>query len=110
MTLLTINPDKCNRDGICAEVCPIKIIYFKDKESLPIPVPGADKLCIRCGHCVAVCPTGAMSHEIMSPEKCLPVYDGERSLRPRRVFPSPPATEFAHDRRWMLVPGGLRPS
>jgi nitroreductase/NAD-dependent dihydropyrimidine dehydrogenase PreA subunit len=73
MSLLTINPDKCNRDGICADVCPMKIIYFKDKNTLPVPVPGADKLCIRCGHCVAVCSTGAMSHEIMSPEQCLPV-------------------------------------
>lgn len=73
MNLLTINPDKCNRDGICADVCPIKIISFKNKDTLPEPVPGAENLCIRCGHCVAVCPTGAMSHAIMTPEQCLPV-------------------------------------
>ena len=81
MNLLTVNPDKCNRDGICADVCPVKIIYFKDKETIPQAVPNAEKLCIRCGHCVAVCPTGAMSHEAMSPEQCLPVKE-ERLLTP----------------------------
>jgi len=33
---------------------------------------------------------------------------GERSLHPRRVFPSPPATEFRHDHRWMFVPDWLK--
>ncbi|MBU0495454.1 MAG: GxxExxY protein [Chloroflexi bacterium] len=33
---------------------------------------------------------------------------GERSLRPRRVFPSPQDTEFRHDHRWMFVPDWLK--
>lgn len=33
---------------------------------------------------------------------------GERSLHPRRVFPSPQATEFRHDYRWMFVPDWLK--
>lgn len=70
--MITANPDLCNRDGICADVCPIKIISFKDGQ-LPIPVPGADRMCIRCSHCVAVCPTGALAHVDMSPDACPPV-------------------------------------
>jgi GxxExxY protein len=34
---------------------------------------------------------------------------GERSLRPRRVFPSPQATEF-HNYQWMFVPDALKTS
>jgi GxxExxY protein len=33
---------------------------------------------------------------------------GERSLRPRRVFPSPQATEFRVNHQWLFVPDGLR--
>jgi GxxExxY protein len=33
---------------------------------------------------------------------------GERSLRPRRVFPSPPATEFRANHQWLFVPDWLK--
>jgi GxxExxY protein len=33
---------------------------------------------------------------------------GERSLRPRRVFPSPQAIEFRHNYQWMFVPDWLK--
>jgi len=75
MSLLTVDQEKCERDGICAEVCPAGIIEFKDKDAFPTLVDGGDKLCIRCGHCVAVCPHGAMSHSIMKPEECPSVND-----------------------------------
>jgi len=73
MRLFEVNPEKCNRDGICVAECPVKIIALKDGESVPVPVPGADEICIHCGHCVAVCPTGALSHKNMTPEQCPPV-------------------------------------
>ena len=75
MSLLTVDQEKCQRDGICAEVCPVSIIEFKDKDDFPTLIDGGDKLCIRCGHCVAVCPHSAMSHAIMKPEECLSVND-----------------------------------
>jgi len=75
MSLLTVNQEKCERDGICVEVCPARIIEFKGKDTFPSLVDGGDKLCIRCGHCVAVCPHGAMSHTIMKPEECQPVNE-----------------------------------
>jgi len=92
MPLFTIDPNKCNRDGICAAECPIKIIEFKDKKSVPVPVSGADALCINCGHCVAVCPTAALSHTHMTPDQCPPVKkewllgadQAEHFLRSRR--------------------------
>jgi nitroreductase/NAD-dependent dihydropyrimidine dehydrogenase PreA subunit len=93
--MITVNPDLCNKDGICADVCPIKIISFKDGR-LPVPVPGADQMCIRCGHCVAVCPTGALAHTVMSPDACPPVMS-ERRLSPEQ------AEHFLRSRRSIRV-------
>ena len=92
MSLLTVDHEKCHRDGICAEVCPVGIIEFKDKDAFPSLVDGGDKLCIRCGHCVAICPHEAMSHATMKPEECLPIHEdwlfgpeqAEHFLRHRR--------------------------
>ena len=33
---------------------------------------------------------------------------GERSLKPRRVFPSPQATEFSVNHQWLFVPNWLK--
>jgi nitroreductase/NAD-dependent dihydropyrimidine dehydrogenase PreA subunit len=92
MGLLSADQELCRRDGICAEVCPVAIIEFKDKDAFPTLIDGGDKLCIRCGHCVAVCPHGAMTHAVMKPEECLPANDDwlfgpeqvEHFLRSRR--------------------------
>lgn len=71
MSHFTINKDKCKRDGICAAECPLRIIEFK-KGQVPLPVQGAEQMCIQCGHCVAVCPHGAFSLSNMRPEDCPP--------------------------------------
>lgn len=71
MNFLTIDKDICNKDGICAEECPMKIIHIKD--GFPAKMDSTEDLCIRCGHCVAICPTGAFSLNGISPEDCLPV-------------------------------------
>lgn len=73
MPLFTVDPDKCNKDGICAIECPISLIYMPDKDSLPAPIENAEESCIHCGHCVAVCPHGALSLYDMAPEQCPPV-------------------------------------
>ncbi|MFP4452326.1 MAG: nitroreductase family protein [Desulfobacterales bacterium] len=72
MNLIEINTDTCNQDGICAQVCPAQIIRFS-KGNYPEPIADADELCIRCGHCVAVCPTASLTHRDMPVEKCPPV-------------------------------------
>jgi hypothetical protein len=41
-------------------------------------------------------------------EKSLPVCDGERSLRPGRVFPSPHASDLAQSHQWLFVPDRLK--
>lgn len=73
MSFLNIDEQKCKRDGICVAECPVKVLTQKDPESVPMPIPEADTICVDCGHCVAVCPHGALSHRSMKPEDCPPV-------------------------------------
>ena len=72
MDLFTINTETCNQDGICARVCPVAIIESEDG-AYPAPIADANELCIRCGHCVAVCPTGSLSHADIPLDSCLPI-------------------------------------
>lgn len=73
MSLFTVDQEKCKRDGICVDVCPMSIIQIKDENQVPTPVERAEELCIDCGHCVAVCPHGAISTKRMKPEQCPPL-------------------------------------
>ena len=74
MGLLAIDESKCKKDGLCAADCPVVIIRFKDKDSFPELAPGGEKMCLRCGHCVAVCPHGALSHAEVPLAKSLPIH------------------------------------
>jgi len=92
MSVLSVDPAKCARDGTCIAVCPMGIIEFKEKDAYPAMIDGGDALCISCGHCVAVCPHAAMAHACMQPEDCPPVQEAlvlnpahvEHFLRARR--------------------------
>ncbi|WP_320042878.1 nitroreductase family protein [uncultured Desulfobacter sp.] len=90
MPLFKIDYDKCNKDGLCVLDCPAKIIEMKNEG--PCLIKGAEKFCIRCGHCVAICPTGAFHLETNPPDACLPIQNdliltpeqAEQFLRSRR--------------------------
>ena len=73
MTLLIVDESKCKQDGLCVRDCPTAIIRLKDKKSYPQMVAGGEKFCLTCGHCVAVCPHGAMSHKMVPFEDCPPI-------------------------------------
>jgi nitroreductase/NAD-dependent dihydropyrimidine dehydrogenase PreA subunit len=63
MGLLIVDEEKCKKDGLCVRECPMVIIRLKDGKGFPEMVPGGEAVCNNCGHCVAVCPHGAMSHK-----------------------------------------------
>jgi len=69
MGLLIIDKNKCKKDGICARECPMVIIKLKDGNGFPEMVPGGEGICNYCGHCVAICPNGALSHANVPIEK-----------------------------------------
>lgn len=75
--LFTVDPIKCDGDGLCVEACAPKIIRIRGQGALPTVVKGGEAYCIDCGHCVAVCPTGALSRDTLKPEDCAPI---DRSL------------------------------
>jgi nitroreductase/NAD-dependent dihydropyrimidine dehydrogenase PreA subunit len=92
LNLITIDAEKCKRDGICVRECPTAIIKLKDKESLPRLVKGGEAFCLRCGHCVAICPHGALTHADVPIEACPPI---EKALA---VTPDQ-AVQFLRSRR-----------
>ena len=61
--MITINPDLCKKDALCVMECPVSILAMENSESIPTLVEGGEESCLRCGHCVAVCPHGALDHE-----------------------------------------------
>jgi len=84
MPLFTIDSEKCNRDGICASECPSRVILTNSPKDVPAPAPDAEEHCIRCGHCVAVCPEGALKLTWMNPDDC-PTVAAELQLGPDRA-------------------------
>ena len=87
-----VDPEKCNRDGICVQECPARIIRLDDKDAVPVPEDEFASYCIACGHCVAVCPTGAFKLYWLGPDQCpaiakdvlLTAGQAEQFLRSRR--------------------------
>ncbi len=67
MSLFTVDPARCLRDGLCVAECPRFLVAMRDERSCPEPVEGADDLCLACGHCAAVCPVGALTLGTMDP-------------------------------------------
>ena len=92
MGLLIVNENRCRRDAICVGECPMAIIKLKDGDGFPEMVPGGESVCLVCGHCVAVCPHGAMSHVQVPVDECPPI---ERDL----VIGEDQAVQFLRSRR-----------
>jgi nitroreductase/NAD-dependent dihydropyrimidine dehydrogenase PreA subunit len=75
MALLIIDESKCKSDGICVRDCPAAIIRLQEGSNFPEIVPGCEAMCLDCGHCVAVCPHGALSHRRISIESSPPIKE-----------------------------------
>lgn len=58
MTFVSIDREKCTECGECVDAC---LFCFSVKDGEIIAEAGENN-CILCGHCVAVCPTRAITH------------------------------------------------
>lgn len=63
---VAINPDKCKKDGLCINVCPCEI-FGKGESGIPLIREEVVSTCIKCGHCAAICPGGAITLSDLSP-------------------------------------------
>lgn len=64
-----IDRQACTGCGQCTEDCPAQIIAMEDGH--PGIAPEKETLCYRCQHCLAVCPTGAVSLLGLDPAQSL---------------------------------------
>ncbi|MGD9947132.1 MAG: nitroreductase family protein [Desulfobulbus sp.] len=75
----TIDRDLCIQCGACVDDCPFHIIEMQ--EGYPATNPKRVHHCIQCQHCLAVCPTGALSICGVKPENSLPLPESLPSSR-----------------------------
>jgi len=69
MLSFTIDRQKCNSCNQCALDCPARIITMEG--AYPTIAPEKEGSCFKCQHCLAVCPTGAVSILGRKPEDSL---------------------------------------
>lgn len=87
-----VDESKCVREGICLTECPGHFLELLADEPVPTWVPATEGRCAKCGHCVAICPEGAISLGTMPVEACQPIDHSllftpaqvEHQLRARR--------------------------
>lgn len=60
MGIITIDHKQCRKDGLCMAVCPMDLIQ-EDSRGFPEMGVEAEATCLRCGHCQAICPHGALT-------------------------------------------------
>ena len=59
---VTIDTERCKKDGLCAMICPDAVIQQDEKVTVPKISDERMEHCIACGQCMAICPQGAISH------------------------------------------------
>jgi len=69
MATILVDPNLCNCCGICSSVCAMSIITKTDEEALPNVEDAKAAICIKCGHCEAFCPSGALVLNFRADEK-----------------------------------------
>ena len=84
MALISIDTESCIKDGLCRTACALNLIEYT-KGNFPKPIPNIETECIRCGHCVAVCPTRSLDHIDLPLDECVEI-DREFELKEEEVI------------------------
>lgn len=103
---IKIDSNICKKDGLCAMACSYAIFKQEEKGTFPKIDDNMREKCFRCGHCVAICPSGAISHSsfpqgTVNPinEESLPSYvqmlELIHSRRSYRIFKDKPVPKDA---------------
>lgn len=89
MLQFNVNSSQCTRCGLCVRDCPAQIIR-QEGAAVPYIAPDQEPLCYQCQHCLAICPTAALSILGRDPLDSLPLTglpdldQVERFVRGRR--------------------------
>lgn len=67
MSLITIDRERCTKDGLCIRECPLGL-FTAGPDRYPQEIEKAEEMCLDCGHCIAVCPHGALTLKGTKPE------------------------------------------
>ena len=88
MSWVSIDYDKCNHCTICVQGCPRCFWMDGDK----IAVEANENCCALCGHCVSLCPAGAIVHHQMD-------MDNFKAIRKREILKTDDFIQFIRERR-----------
>ena len=84
MPPVEIDSTRCLKDGLCVKICR-KV--FSEGPTGSVPVAERENSCNSCGHCVMICPSGAIRHTDCPVERLhvvqtslMPGYDQVREL------------------------------
>ena len=77
MLPVIIDPKLCKADELCVHVCPLSVLSVEEKGQVPTVHPKKTKYCINCGHCMSVCPTGAITLSAFEGEQAVPFTQEE---------------------------------
>ncbi len=72
MLEFSIDQNRCVQCGECATGCPMRVIAMGE-EGFPVIANGREKFCLRCQHCLAICPVAALSILGRNPDDSLPL-------------------------------------
>lgn len=67
-----VNQERCTQCGLCVKDCPVLII--DGKTEYPEIKSGKEQNCLKCQHCLAICPSAAISILGKQPENSIPTF------------------------------------
>jgi len=80
---IKINHDVCDKEGLCVSVCLTGVFEKADADSFPVVAHPEE--CYYCGHCVSVCPGGAIDHGGLDMDN-FPSISNEMSIESERLM------------------------
>jgi nitroreductase/NAD-dependent dihydropyrimidine dehydrogenase PreA subunit len=80
MRRIAFDRSLCARCGQCTLVCPNRNFQRPSNNDYPATVEGAEDVCIGCHHCIAACPSGALTIDGLGCGNCLE-YDKSSHIR-----------------------------
>jgi len=86
LTEIAVDRKLCTFCGICSDICAMGIITPADKDADRLPSFSEERagFCIKCGHCEAFCPSGALLLNFRPDEKIM-LSEGAGDISTREI-------------------------